>query len=403
MRRFAILALASVALAGCNSNMAANNASAAAGDAGNAASPAGTNAANMSGDDVPLGSAGPAETAAPAGNEATAAPAPPPPPPPTPAPPPPPPPPPSPPMVTMAAPPPATSPPPPPEQQQQTESGDAAAGDDGAAPAPAPPPPASAPPPPASAPPPPGPADAPAPAPAPAAAADPLVYCDVSNDRIRASECAYNREAFARLDPGRAALDVPQRMTRGEPVQVSLALTRATEGRPREIEDPQEHLDTKAEVTRSVRVGRRMGVMLQGEGFTIAPQGLIERDLLAGDAARWDWTVTPTRGGPGRLTATAYAIVTAANGRRTERLLRAFHEDVEIDVGIGDRTRDIIKDSKGWLELSTEWLVALTALIGTGLFGLVLAIRKFRRRPAGGGGGSGGAEGGGGDGGEGTS
>ncbi|HEV2818561.1 MAG TPA: hypothetical protein VGW40_15230, partial [Allosphingosinicella sp.] len=76
MRRFAILALASAALAGCDTNMAANNAVAV-----EEAGPAAANAAEASGRDVP------ADAAAPAGNEAAAAPPPPAPPPPPPPPP----------------------------------------------------------------------------------------------------------------------------------------------------------------------------------------------------------------------------------------------------------------------------------------------------------------------------
>ena len=206
-----------------------------------------------------------------------------------------------------------------------------------------------------------------------AAGAGGTVYCDLIQDNIPAAECEHYRQVWARLETGEGALDAPPAMTRGVAQIVSFALTRASAPvRAGEM------LDSAPEKTAAVRVGRRMAARLEGEGFTIDPAGLVERDLFAGGAGRWDWTVTPTRGGPQRLRLGVYVIVRSPDGASRENLIRTLSHDIDVAVAKGDQRKDAIRESKSWLELANEWLLALAALVGGGLLALWLAIRKFR-------------------------
>lgn len=209
-------------------------------------------------------------------------------------------------------------------------------------------------------------------------------YCEVIQDRVSASECAYYREAWGRLETGRGALDLPDEgLVLNQQAMVSFALARPqSPGRPGSVGDPAEILDTAPEKAGNVRVGRRMAVRLSGEGFTIDPPGLVEKDLSAGGAARWDWRVTPTRGGRGRLTVSAYVIVQPPGGPRGESLIRTLSQPVEVAVTREQRARNVVEKSKSWLELLTGWLGALAAFIGVGIVGVVVAIRKLRKNKA---------------------
>jgi hypothetical protein len=202
-----------------------------------------------------------------------------------------------------------------------------------------------------------------------------LVYCPRIQDRATAADCSYYEEVWVRLERGQAAIDTPPHMVRGISTRVSFAINRADAGVSAE-----ELLDSAPEQTAQIRVGRRMAVQLQGEGFTVEPQGLMERDLGPGGAERWDWTVTPQRRGRLTLTFSAYVVIQPSGGERTQSLLRTLTREVEVSVRPADLTKDAMKESKAWFELTTGWLVALTALIGTGLLGLWLAIRKWRDR-----------------------
>lgn len=217
------------------------------------------------------------------------------------------------------------------------------------------------------------------------AAADGSEYCEVIQDRVPASECAYYREAWARLETGRGALDLPEGgLALNVPATVSFALARPeSAARPGAVTDPGQLLDTAPEQAGTVRVGRRMAVRLSGEGFTIDPPGLIEKDLASAGAARWDWRVTPTQSGRRRLTVSAYVIVQPPGGPRGENLMRTLSQEVEVGVTREQRARDMVEKSKSWLELLTGWLGALAAFIGVGIFGVVVAIRKFRKNKAG--------------------
>jgi hypothetical protein len=202
-----------------------------------------------------------------------------------------------------------------------------------------------------------------------------LVYCARVQDRISAADCAYYEEVWGRMERGQAAIDVPPQMVRGTPVRVSFAVNRA------EAEvSANEMLDSSPEQTAQIRVGRRMAVQLQGEGFTVEPQGLVERDLGPGGAERWDWTVTPQRRGRLTLTFSAYVVMRPGGAERSQSLIRTLAREVDVTVSPADVTKDAITESKGWFELTTGWLVALTALIGTGLLGLWVAIRQWRDR-----------------------
>lgn len=341
MRLFAILSAGALVLAGCGSaRQEASNSAAAAGDFDNAAMMSAGNDAAMAENDVMMTSAEPAPASAPEAAPPTmsARPAP---------------------MPVMAMPPPPPPPPPAdgnaalPDANEMAAAnavegnevaGNMADGNSTAAPA------------------------------------DTRIYCDVTHDRISAADCAYNREVWGRLDPGRAALDAPPAMTRGHAERVSFALTRAAEGHPHDIQNPAELLDTPPEMTTGTRVGRRMAVRLDGVGFTIEPAGLVERDLVAGGAARWDWTVTPLEGGHRRLTISAYAIVQAANGQRGENLIRTLSRDVEVRVSRDVQVEDWLDWSKRMIERFNAWLLAVAALIGGGVYGVVVAIRKVRGR-----------------------
>jgi hypothetical protein len=206
-----------------------------------------------------------------------------------------------------------------------------------------------------------------------AAGAGGTVYCDLIQDNIPAAECEHYRQVWARLETGEGALDAPPAMTRGVAQIVSFALTRASAPvRAGEM------LDSAPEKTAAVRVGRRMAARLEGESFTIDPAGLVERDLFAGGAGRWDWTVTPTRGGPQRLRLGVYVIVRSPDGASRENLIRTLSHDINVAVAKGDQRKDAIRESKSWLDLANEWLLALAALVGGGLLAVWLAIRKFR-------------------------
>lgn len=199
------------------------------------------------------------------------------------------------------------------------------------------------------------------------------VYCELIQDSVPAAECEHYRQVWTRLETGEAALDAPPAMTRGVAATVSFALARASSGAA-----AGDMLDSAPEKTAAVRVGRRMAARLEGEGFTIDPAGLVERDLFAGGAGRWDWTVTPTRGGPQRLRLGVYVIVRSPDGASRENLIRTLSHDIDVAVAKGDRRKDAIRESKTWLELANEWLLALAALVGGGLLAVWLAIRKFR-------------------------
>jgi hypothetical protein len=197
-------------------------------------------------------------------------------------------------------------------------------------------------------------------------------FCEILQDRIPPAECAYYREIWSRLSPGRGALDVPQQMMRDQSYRVSFALTRSSAP-----EAAESFLDSPAERTATLRIGRRMAVRLDGEGFTIRPDGLTERDTAAAGAARWDWSVTPQRRGRLTLTLSAYVVVQPPDGERAENLIRTLSQNVEVEVPRNLRAKEKIEESKAFLGLATEWLVALAAAIGVGAFGVWTAIRKF--------------------------
>ena len=208
---------------------------------------------------------------------------------------------------------------------------------------------------------------------------DGRIYCDVIADFASSADCDYYRALSSRLESGSAALNAPARMTRGVPAQVEFAIARPpSPDRPAAVDNATDLLTGDPTLTKAIPVGRRMAVQLEGEGFTIAPEGLREADLGITGGARWQWRVTPERGGSRRLVLSAYVIVEAPGGARGQHLIRTMHQDVEVAVAAGEQADSFFAGIIKWLGNLKNLLGALAAVVLAAV-GLRAAWRKYRR------------------------
>jgi len=214
-------------------------------------------------------------------------------------------------------------------------------------------------------------------------------FCDVVGDRVSSADCAYFRELSQRLESGSAALNAPSTMTRGEAVTVSFALARpASADRPAAETNAANVLGAAPTMTGVVPVGRRMAVRLTGDGFSVTPPDLVEQDLGISGTARWEWRVTPEVEGPHRLVLSAYVVANSPSGGRQQSLIRTMAQDIQVAVSPNDRATGIFGRIMEWLSNIKNLLIALAGVIGAA-FGVLVAVRKFRK-PANGGGAEGG-------------
>ena len=205
---------------------------------------------------------------------------------------------------------------------------------------------------------------------------DEVIYCELLRDRSTRAQCDYLQLVWSKLEVGTGGVDVPDSIVRGESGTVSFAISRSADLSSTKMEDV---LGAKADQQVRLKIGRRMAAQLQGDGFTIAPTGLQQRDLFVGDAARWDWQVTPDKARRYRLLLSAYVVVQAADGSSKESLLKTLELPLSVKVTWGQRIGDLMDDSEAWLTRGTNWIKALTVfLISVG--GLIALFR--RKKPS---------------------
>ena len=207
----------------------------------------------------------------------------------------------------------------------------------------------------------------------------PLVACAVIQDMVPQEECDYYAQIKASLQTGEGAISAPSEMVRGEQTTVSFAVSRYPDRTSAEdVLGSAPGEDTSAEEF-DLKVGRKMAALLQGEGFEIDPEGLVQKDLFFGDAARWEWKVTPVRAPRHRLTLTAYVVVSTPDGSNKENLLRTVTRDIRVTVPMGAQVQDFMDDSGSWFGRINAWLLLLAGLVSGGIFALWTALKAFRR------------------------
>jgi hypothetical protein len=259
-----------------------------------------------------------------------------------------------------------------------------------------------------------------------APAAGPLVFCDVIQQRVAASDCDDLRALKDDVRKGGAALNAPDPMMRGETVAVHLVIDRrpsqviaeldaaanATANQPENASadvpsvnaaappegdegaapGARDDLGGSAEPTPTQivgdmpgttqafapKVGRFMSASLSGQGFDIkrvAPE-TASQEIPEDGQATWSWEVTARQEGPHTLIAKT-VVEGEINGTRYPLAGTQTAKVIRVKVSTLSRVREYLDALPGWMKSLTAALTALAALVAA-WFGVRTAIRKGR-------------------------
>ena len=134
-------------------------------------------------------------------------------------------------------------------------------------------------------------------------------------------------------------IEWPRRLRWGDSDTVRLRLMPDGEDYVLEAEFPEHEIESQ-----SIPVERPDGytlsalAQLEGVGFTISPQGMVERQLPPGEGAVWHWTLSPERAGQQRLTiqmGLRWTPGAQTNGVTIERWVLSRGLDVQVTTFLG--------------------------------------------------------------------
>jgi hypothetical protein len=257
-----------------------------------------------------------------------------------------------------------------------------------------------------------------------APAAGPLVFCDVIQQRVAASDCDDLRALKDDVRKGGAALNAPDPMMRGETVAVHLVVDRrpaqviaqldaaanaqADANASAELPDtnqvaPSEDGQAGEPVVREApivgseptptqivsempgttesfapKVGRFMSASLSGQGFDIeliSPE-TASQEVPEDGQATWSWEVIARQEGPHTLIAKT-VVEGEVNGRRYPLAGTQTAKVIQVEVSTLSRVREYLDALPGWMKSLTAVLTALAALVAA-WFGVRTAVRKGR-------------------------
>jgi len=198
-----------------------------------------------------------------------------------------------------------------------------------------------------------------------------VIFCDILRDRATRADCDYYHEILAKLEVGAGGVDMPATIDRGDTATISFAISANPDQAP-----VAEMLGAKPKENVTLKIGRKMAVELQGDGFKIEPVGLQQRDLFIGQGARWDWRVTALKASHYRLLLSAYVVVPGPNDSNKPNLLKTLELTLPVHVTWSDWFDDLLTNSTAWLTKGTNWIKALTAF----LLALLALFAIFRRK-----------------------
>jgi hypothetical protein len=179
-------------------------------------------------------------------------------------------------------------------------------------------------------------------------------------------------DPFTRIDEAlretlstRVSYRAPHSMDLNETVTVELALDAGEEsldlGEP--VDGSGEVITAKVEVTPRTKAE----LISQEEGaFVIQPlHGDPEQFISTTEATRWEWDVTPRRGGPQRLTLVIYRLITV-DGIEDWRQVAIYRTDVEVQVTWVQRI----------MLLDWRWIAGFV-----GILAVTIVLGLARRKP----------------------
>jgi hypothetical protein len=235
------------------------------------------------------------------------------------------------------------------------------------------------------------------------------IYCDAVEARVTREDCEDLTRADAQVQTGAAAFNGPERMQRGQTVQVHLVIDRRSavvirridsevQREPRDgnqtsgpdhpgsntamgnqsVDAPNSNAvsaqedapPTPGQVVGPLEgtterfyppVGRHMRAELVGQGFEIVAKSAPSQEIPLDGQATWIWDVTAREGGTRSLSLITVVEGVATDGRHV-LARRSTVRTVTVEVSLPDRVRDILTGIPGWLQLLTAVLVALGSL-----------------------------------------
>lgn len=217
------------------------------------------------------------------------------------------------------------------------------------------------------------------------ASSDPVELCDRPRKMLRKSDCDRWKAYFASLETASVDVVAPSSMWQGEQetIEVSLLLDDAAID-----ESEAEGAEIVAE---DVPVTPIMGARLRGDRFDIVPttSSTITMDgadpeivfIEVGIASRptWKWNVVARGDGIEQLVVELFLVPDRDGDAPTDE---SYFKDAEAQITVNVRTIDRINqwidDRIPVVENLTQFIVALTSLIGA-LFGLYWLIRRRGR------------------------
>jgi hypothetical protein len=175
---------------------------------------------------------------------------------------------------------------------------------------------------------------------------------------------------------GLSAAFVPEvTMTQGTTESVGLAL--AVRGTP--LDEPPGAGTSPTTIVEFDSDGCVVTAQLVGNGFEIAPGGLVEQSFITRDHLEWSWQVTPLRPGNLELQAQVTPWLVSRDGARHAGAASTYYADIAVTAmpnpqkSLVSRVNDVVGSPVG----GTVVGVLVAGLSGTGI---VNAIKKRRRR-----------------------
>jgi hypothetical protein len=203
----------------------------------------------------------------------------------------------------------------------------------------------------------------------------PLIFCAEIQQRVTQADCddyvAQARSARA----GLGAFNAPNPMTRDQTTTLELAVS---------FKPPAPGASTPEEVVSGLpgkvvpiapTVGRHMAAELSGEGFTVTPSGLQQRDVEPGSVTTWDWTVRADRKGDHVLILKTVVEAAKADGGWIPLASTTKNQTIHVTVDKADAVRDVLDGIPDWLKSIQAIVVALAALLGA----VILLVRRWRK------------------------
>lgn len=204
------------------------------------------------------------------------------------------------------------------------------------------------------------------------------IFCAEIQGRATRADCDDYAAQAKSAKAGLGAFNTPNPMTRGQTTTLQLAVSFKPPQVPADGEKPAtviSGLDGKP-VAFEPSVGRHMAAELDGEGFTITPQGPQHRELVAGSITSWEWVIRADRKGDHVLVLKTTVEAAKADGGWTPLASTTKDQTIHVLVGKTDAVRDALDVIPGWVRSVTTIVVAVSALVGA----VVALIHRFRKR-----------------------